>query len=226
VAASQHQGSLTGVGRFAASRPPYAFTTIYSSYLIEKDIPNFDGRTVNAVRRAKRKVKVEMIECSKRYWRLLWCSLPRANPDRPSYADEERGFTAATATKPVKTGTTLPGSCAVGEMFFKTDAPAGPTCTAARRQIPGPRRAAFQPGLLVRFHGQHAQVQDASGNIFAAVKTSPVRRRTNGWIISRRGRPPYLAADSGRRGALADSGANGVPYRSGPGTRCWPTPTI
>ena len=34
-------------------------------------------------------------------------------------------FTAATSTKPMKTGTKLPGSCATGEMFFKTDAPAG-----------------------------------------------------------------------------------------------------
>jgi len=43
-------------------------------------------------------------------------------------------FTAATSTKPVKTGAVLPASCATGEMFFKTDAPAGANlyaCTAA-----------------------------------------------------------------------------------------------
>ena len=34
-------------------------------------------------------------------------------------------FSAAGATKPMKTGTTLPSSCSVGEMFFKTDAPSG-----------------------------------------------------------------------------------------------------
>jgi len=42
-------------------------------------------------------------------------------------------FTAATTTKPVKTGTTLPGTCTLGEMFFNTDAPAGNNvygCTA------------------------------------------------------------------------------------------------
>lgn len=34
-------------------------------------------------------------------------------------------FSQATATRPVKTGTSLPSSCQVGELFFKTDAPAG-----------------------------------------------------------------------------------------------------
>jgi hypothetical protein len=34
-------------------------------------------------------------------------------------------FTAANATKPFKTGTTLPASCSVGEIFYKLDAPAG-----------------------------------------------------------------------------------------------------
>lgn len=34
-------------------------------------------------------------------------------------------FTAATSTRPIKTGTELPATCAAGEMFFKTDAPGG-----------------------------------------------------------------------------------------------------
>lgn len=34
-------------------------------------------------------------------------------------------FTAAARTKPIKTGTVLPASCTVGEMFFKTDAAPG-----------------------------------------------------------------------------------------------------
>jgi hypothetical protein len=34
-------------------------------------------------------------------------------------------FSAATATRPMKAGTALPATCAVGEMFFKTDAPGG-----------------------------------------------------------------------------------------------------
>jgi hypothetical protein len=42
-------------------------------------------------------------------------------------------FTSATSTKPVKAGTALPNTCGVGELFFKTDAPAGSNvyaCTA------------------------------------------------------------------------------------------------
>jgi hypothetical protein len=34
-------------------------------------------------------------------------------------------FSAASSTRPMKTGTTLPATCVAGEMFFKTDAPAG-----------------------------------------------------------------------------------------------------
>ncbi|HPQ14587.1 MAG TPA: hypothetical protein PLP04_05125 [Bryobacteraceae bacterium] len=42
-------------------------------------------------------------------------------------------FSAAASTRPVRTGTALPSSCAVGEMFFKTDATPGQNlyaCTA------------------------------------------------------------------------------------------------
>jgi hypothetical protein len=34
-------------------------------------------------------------------------------------------FAAASSTRPMKTGTTLPSVCSAGEMFFKTDAPVG-----------------------------------------------------------------------------------------------------
>lgn len=43
-------------------------------------------------------------------------------------------FSAASATKPMKTGTALPASCTAGDMFFKTDAPSGSNlygCVAA-----------------------------------------------------------------------------------------------
>jgi len=43
-------------------------------------------------------------------------------------------FSAAASTRPTKTGTVLPASCAVGELFYKTDAAAGVNlygCTAA-----------------------------------------------------------------------------------------------
>src|ERR1700716_2609245 len=42
-------------------------------------------------------------------------------------------FTGASTTKPFKSGTTLPATCAIGETFFKTNAPAGSNfyaCTA------------------------------------------------------------------------------------------------
>lgn len=42
-------------------------------------------------------------------------------------------FSAATSTRPLKTGTALPGTCTAGDMFFKTDATAGQNlygCTA------------------------------------------------------------------------------------------------
>src|SRR6266404_1396603 len=34
-------------------------------------------------------------------------------------------FSAANTTKPFKTGTPLPATCGVGEMFYKSDAPPG-----------------------------------------------------------------------------------------------------
>src|ERR1035437_4044223 len=43
-------------------------------------------------------------------------------------------FTAAASTRPLQTGTALPATCVPGDMFFKTDAPAGANlygCTAA-----------------------------------------------------------------------------------------------
>jgi hypothetical protein len=43
-------------------------------------------------------------------------------------------FSAATSTKPFRTGTALPGTCSVGQTFFKTDAAAGQNlfaCTSA-----------------------------------------------------------------------------------------------
>ena len=42
-------------------------------------------------------------------------------------------FTGASSTKPLQSGTTLPGTCTVGQMFFKNSAPAGQNvyaCTA------------------------------------------------------------------------------------------------
>jgi hypothetical protein len=58
-------------------------------------------------------------------------------------------FSAATATKPFKSGTVFPAACSVGEAFFKSDAPAGTNlyaCTALNSWTleagtPGPQGA-------------------------------------------------------------------------------------
>ena len=45
-------------------------------------------------------------------------------------------FTAADWTRPIKTGTTLPATCAAGDMFFKLDAPTGVYgCTATNNWV-------------------------------------------------------------------------------------------
>jgi len=63
-------------------------------------------------------------------------------------------FTSADTTKPFKSGTTLPATCSVGEMFFKTDAPAGMNvyaCTSLnswsqQTGVAGPQGAAGASG--------------------------------------------------------------------------------
>jgi hypothetical protein len=48
-------------------------------------------------------------------------------------------FTGAPFTRPVKTGTALPGTCSLGDIFFKTDAAAGQNlyaCTAVNTWVP------------------------------------------------------------------------------------------
>ena len=129
-------------------------------------------------------------------------------------------FTAATATKPVKTGTALPGSCTVGEMFFKMDAPAGANlyaCTAANTW-------SVQGGISSQNCSYDStagtlKCSDSNGDVFAAVKTSS-GPTLNQWVdyISPAGVAHTSQPTAAAVGALADSGANGVPYRSGVGT--------
>ena len=51
-------------------------------------------------------------------------SFPQTQVDLRTQA-KSVDFSAATATRPLKTGTSLPGTCSTGEMFFKADAAAG-----------------------------------------------------------------------------------------------------
>jgi len=73
-------------------------------------------------------------------------------------------FTAATATKPIKAGTALPGQCAIGEMFFKTDAPSGANvygCTAANTwSVLGTSVTVASDGTVV---GQRSQMNFTTG---------------------------------------------------------------
>ena len=60
-------------------------------------------------------------------------------------------FSAATSTRPSKTGTTAPATCAVGETFFKTNATAGQNwygCTVTNT-------VADYPGFLEKSKGTH-----------------------------------------------------------------------
>jgi hypothetical protein len=54
-------------------------------------------------------------------------SLPAAAQTRVDLRTQSKSvdFTAASSTRPLKAGVTLPATCTVGEMFFKTDGPAG-----------------------------------------------------------------------------------------------------
>ncbi|HEV2446937.1 MAG TPA: hypothetical protein VGS58_13495, partial [Candidatus Sulfopaludibacter sp.] len=129
-------------------------------------------------------------------------------------------FSAASSTKPLKTGGSLPATCAVGEVFFNTSAAAGANfyaCTAANQW-------SSQGGIS----GQNCWVdsstnvlkcQDAQGNVYATVKTSS-NGTTNQWVdyISPSGVPHTSQPTAGGVGAVADPGQNGIPYRSGAGT--------
>ena len=129
-------------------------------------------------------------------------------------------FTAAASTKPVKTGTALPATCVVGDMFFKTDAPAGANlygCTGANSW-------AIESGLSgencwMDAVSQTLRCRDTNGNVYAVVETSS-GGVANQWVnyIDSNGVPHTSQPTAAAVGATADPGSNGVPYRSGTGT--------
>jgi hypothetical protein len=129
-------------------------------------------------------------------------------------------FSNASSTKPLQTGTSLPSACAVGQMFFKTDAPAGANlyaCTAtntwsAQGGITGTNCWADASSQTLR-------CQDTSGNVYAVVRTA-TSGTANQWVdyIGTNGAPHTSQPTAGAVGAVADPGSNGVPYRSGAGT--------
>ena len=58
---------------------------------------------------------------------LIAAALPVAAQTKVDLRTQSKGvdFSEAAATRPLKTGTTLPATCLAGEMFFKTDATPG-----------------------------------------------------------------------------------------------------
>ena len=129
-------------------------------------------------------------------------------------------FSKASSTKPLQTGTPLPSACAVGQMFFKTDAPAGANlyaCTATNTW-------SVQGGITgsdcwADASSQTLRCQDPSGNVYAVVKTAS-SGTANQWVdyIGSSGAPHTSQPTAAGVGAVADPGSNGIPYRSGAGT--------
>jgi len=129
-------------------------------------------------------------------------------------------FSKASSTKPLQTGTPLPSACAVGQMFFKTDAPAGANlyaCTATN--IWSVQGGITGSNCWADASSQTLRCQDTSGNVYAVVKTA-TSGTANQWVdyVGTNGAPHTSQPTAAAVGAVADPGSNGVPYRSGAGT--------
>lgn len=91
-------------------------------------------------------------------------------------------FSAATSTRPMKTGAALPATCAVGNMFFNTSAPAGTNlygCTA-------PNTWSVQGGIPMGNCQYNAGSQiltctDSSNNVYTTVETA-TSGTPNQWV--------------------------------------------
>src|SRR5215471_7711518 len=66
---------------------------------------------------------------SHQFRKLLWaaCLSVAAGQTKIDLQSQSRSvdFTSADSTRPFKSGTVLPAACAIGEMFYKTDAASG-----------------------------------------------------------------------------------------------------
>jgi hypothetical protein len=129
-------------------------------------------------------------------------------------------FSAANSTRPIKTGTALPATCVVGNMFFKTDAQTGENlygCTAANTW-------SVQGGIPIGNCQYNAVSQiltctDSNNNVYATVETA-AGGAPNQWIdyIAPTGVPHTSRPTPAAVGAVADPGSNGIPFRNGLGT--------
>jgi hypothetical protein len=127
-------------------------------------------------------------------------------------------FTAAVSTKPLKTGTVLPATCQVGDMFFNTAATPGANlygCTAVDNwSIQGGSSASCAYNTV----DGTLECRNAQGVVYAAVQTA-TSGTANQWVdyISPTGVPHTSQPTAAAVGAVADPGSNSVPYRSGQG---------
>ena len=147
-----------------------------------------------------------------------WTAAAQTQIDLRSQA-KRVDFTEAGYTKPLKTGTALPAHCSIGEMFFKSDAPAGANvygCAATDTWT-------AQGGLVSENcwddpNDKTLKCRDAGGNIHAAVQTT-TQGAPNQWVdyITPAGMPHTSQPTAAAVGAVADPGANGIPYRSAAG---------
>ena len=128
-------------------------------------------------------------------------------------------FTEAASTKPVKMGTVLPAACSVGELFFKTNAPAGANLYGcAATDTWKPQGGISSDNCWYDPIDKTLKCGDGNGGVYAAVKTA-AGGAVNEWVdyIDAAGVPHTSQPTAAAVGAVADPGANGVPYRSGVG---------
>ena len=151
---------------------------------------------------------------------MIFLSLPAAAQTQIDLRTQTKSvdFTAAVSTKPLKTGSVLPATCQVGDMFFNTAATPGANlygCTAVDNwsiQGGSSESCAYDTvdGTL--------KCRNAQGVVYATVRTAS-SGTANQWVdyISPTGVPHTSQPTASAVGAVADPGSNGVPYRSGPG---------
>jgi len=104
---------------------------------------------------------------------LMGLTAAAQTPSDPATRAEPAGASKAGSAKPVPAGSSLPSACTVGQMFFKTDAPAGANlfaCTAANIwSVHGGTGGANCP---VDSASQTLRCRDTSGNALAAARTA------------------------------------------------------
>lgn len=123
-------------------------------------------------------------------------------------------FSGAPSTKPSKTGTTLPATCGVGDLFFKSDAPAGANlygCTAVNTW-----------SLLGDISHTHAAGGDVAGELTAltvariqnrpVASTAPTGGQVLGWNATTSQWEPQAASSGGGASTASQLGDLAAAY--------------